>query len=108
MRAADFTRAEFAALNASLRASNGLAQLELEVMDASNGASPQGVDAAYFADVHPDYRRLVDAAYLAEKGVIMAAIGRFIALVERAHAERGRGRAGRQPQLSPRRSRSSR
>ena len=81
MRAADFTRAEFAALDASLRESNGLAQLELEVMKRVERRIQQGVDSAYFTDVYPDYRRLVDDAYLAEKGVIMDAIGRFVALV---------------------------
>ena len=82
MRAADFTPAEFAALDASLRASNDLAQLELDVMNRVEPRIRQGVDSAYFADVYPEYRRLVDDAYLVEKGVIMDAIGRFIALVD--------------------------
>ena len=82
MRAADFTGAEFAALDASLHTSNGLAQLELEVMERVERRIRQGIDSSYFADVYPDYRRLVDDAYLAEKGRIMDAIGRFIALVD--------------------------
>ena len=81
MRAADFTRAEFAALDASLHTSNGLALLELEVMRRVERRIRLGVDASYFTDVYPDYRRLVDDASLAEKGMIMDAIGRFVALV---------------------------
>ena len=70
MRKADFQPAEFRALNDALEASNGLAELERRVMD--------GVAAD---------ERLVDRAYLAEKGMIMAAITRFIDLVE-ARTER--------------------
>ena len=51
-------------------------------MERVRGASAQGVDDAYFADVSPDYRLLIDDAYLAEKGVIMAAVDDFISLVE--------------------------
>ena len=43
----------------------------------------RGVDATYFADVRRDYQRLVDDAYLGEKGVIMDAIDHFIGLVNR-------------------------
>jgi HAMP domain-containing protein len=82
MRAAEFTPDEFDALNASLRASNGLAVLELEVMDRVAPRIAQGVDATYLSDVAPDYQRLVDPAYLGQKGVIMGAIGDFIARVE--------------------------
>ena len=82
MRAADFTPAEFRALNASLTASNRLAQVELEVMDRVARRIRRGVDDAYLSDVQRDYRRLVDQDYLDEKGVIMAAIGRFIDLVD--------------------------
>ncbi len=82
MRAADFTPAEFRALNASLTASNRLAQVELEVMDRVARRIRRGVDDSYLSDVQRDYRRLVDQAYLDEKGVIMAAIGRFIDLVD--------------------------
>jgi signal transduction histidine kinase/CheY-like chemotaxis protein/HPt (histidine-containing phosphotransfer) domain-containing protein len=82
MRTARFTPAEFDALNASLEASNGLAKLELDVMERVERRIERGVDDAYFADVYPDYRRLVDDDYLAEKGVIMAAVEHFIDLVD--------------------------
>jgi signal transduction histidine kinase/CheY-like chemotaxis protein len=82
MREADFTQAEFRALNASLTASDGLAQIELEVMDRVQRRIRRGVDGSYLADVQADYRRLVDRAYLGEKGVIMAAVDRFIDLVD--------------------------
>ena len=82
MRAAGFTEDEFEALNASLRASDGLAKLELEVMDRVAARIARGVDATYLSDVAPEYRRLVDADYLAQKGVIMAAIDDFVARVE--------------------------
>ena len=82
MRAAQFTSKEFEALQASLAASNGLAQIELEVMDRVAQRIARGVDAAYIADVYPDYQRLVDDHYLAEKGVIMDAVSDFINLVD--------------------------
>ncbi|HEX2048600.1 MAG TPA: ATP-binding protein [Acidimicrobiales bacterium] len=82
MRAADFADDEFQALNASLATSNNLAALELEVMDRVAPRIARGVDAAYSSDVAGDYRRLVDPAYLAEKGRIMGAIGDFISRVE--------------------------
>jgi hypothetical protein len=82
MRAAHFTEAEFSALDASLRASNDLALLELDVMDRVAPLIARGVDSTYFSDVAPQFQRLVDSAYLAEKGVIMAAIGDFVARVE--------------------------
>ena len=82
MRAAGFTDDEFEALNASLRASDGLAKLELEVMDRVAARIARGVDATYLPDVAPEYRRLVDSEYLAQKGVIMAAIDDFVARVE--------------------------
>jgi signal transduction histidine kinase/CheY-like chemotaxis protein/HPt (histidine-containing phosphotransfer) domain-containing protein len=82
MRAAHFTEDEFNALNASLRASNNLAQLELEVMDRVAPRIARGVDSTYFSDIAPEYQRLVDPAYLTEKGVIMGAIGDFVARVE--------------------------
>jgi signal transduction histidine kinase/CheY-like chemotaxis protein len=82
MRAADFTAGEFDALEASLMASNELAQLELEVMDRVAQRIAQGVDDTYFADVRPEYQRLVDAGYLSEKYVIMDAVGDFIDLVD--------------------------
>jgi signal transduction histidine kinase/CheY-like chemotaxis protein/HPt (histidine-containing phosphotransfer) domain-containing protein len=83
MREARFTRAEFAALDASLRASDDLAELELQVMDRVEQRIRRGVGAGYLADVERDYRRLVGGAYLAEKGGIMEAIDRFTALVDR-------------------------
>ena len=82
MRAAHFTDAEFGALNASLRASNNLAGLELGVMETVAARIARGVDDTYFSDVAPEYRRLVDAAYLAEKGVIMSAIDDFVDRVD--------------------------
>ena len=75
-------RAEFDALNASLRASNDLAAARARGDGARRAAHPPGRRRRYFADVHPDYQRLVDDAYLAEKGVIMDAIDHFIALVD--------------------------
>ncbi len=82
MRATKFAPAEFNALDASLRASNSLAVLELEIMDRVAPRIARGLDAAYFSDIAPEYQRLVDPAYLADKGVIMGAIGDFIARVE--------------------------
>ena len=82
MRAAQFTTREFEALQASLAASEDLARLELEVMDRVAQRIARGVDDAYIADVNPDYQRLVDDYYLAQKGVIMDAIGDFIDLVD--------------------------
>ena len=81
MQAAHFTPDEFDALNASLRASNQLAIVELNVMDIVAPRIAQGVNTAYQADVAPQYQRLVDPAYLAQKGVIMRAIENFNNLV---------------------------
>jgi signal transduction histidine kinase/CheY-like chemotaxis protein/HPt (histidine-containing phosphotransfer) domain-containing protein len=81
MRAADFTPQEFDALNASLRASNQLAQVELDVMNLVAPRIADGVNGTYQADVAPQYRRLVDPAYLAQKGVIMRAVEQFTDLV---------------------------
>jgi signal transduction histidine kinase/CheY-like chemotaxis protein/HPt (histidine-containing phosphotransfer) domain-containing protein len=81
MRAAHFTPDEFEALNASLAASNQLAQVELDVMNLVAPRIAQGVDSTYQADVAPQYRRLVDPAYLAQKGVIMRAVEHFTDLV---------------------------
>lgn len=81
MRAADFAPDEFDALNASLRASNQLAQVELNVMSIVAPRIAQGVNGTYQADVAPQYSRLVDPAYLAQKGVIMRAIEHFNDLV---------------------------
>jgi signal transduction histidine kinase/CheY-like chemotaxis protein/HPt (histidine-containing phosphotransfer) domain-containing protein len=95
MREADFTEAEFNALDASLTASNDLATLEVDVMNRVEKRIAQGVGSTYPADIYPDYRLLADANYLAEKGVIMQAIGDFIALVEeRTRADVERARSG--------------
>jgi signal transduction histidine kinase/DNA-binding response OmpR family regulator len=82
MRAADFTDAEFEALETALDTSNELARVELEVMERVAPRIDEGVDAAYAADVAPQYERLVDEAYLAEKGRIMGAIGDFVDQVD--------------------------
>ncbi len=98
MRAAKFAPAEFRALQASLDASNGLAELESDVMARVARRIARGVDARYFADVRTDYRRLIDDAYLRSKGEIMQAIRRFIALVNARTArevERARDHNGR-------------
>ena len=83
MRAARFTSAEFAALDASLQASNDLAILEVEVMNQVAPRIDAGVDSNYLADVRPLYQRLVDDHYLVQKGTIMAAVERFVDLVDR-------------------------
>ncbi len=98
MRAANFAPAEFRALQASLDASNGLAELERDVMARVARRIARGVDARYFADVRTDYGRLIDEAYLRSKGEIMQSINRFIALVnERTtrDVERARDHNGR-------------
>ena len=82
MRAARFAPPEFRALQASLDASNGLADLENDIMARVGRRIARGVDATYFADVRADYGRLIDDAYLRSKGEIMRAINRFIALVD--------------------------
>jgi signal transduction histidine kinase/CheY-like chemotaxis protein/HPt (histidine-containing phosphotransfer) domain-containing protein len=70
MRAAHFAPQEFAALNASLEASDKLARVEEAVIrDGGPG-------------------RLVDDAYHRQKGTIMAAIERFTALVDARTARR--------------------
>ena len=51
-----------------------------EVMDRVAARIARGVDATYLSDVAPEYRRLVDSDYLAEKGVIMGSIDEFVAL----------------------------
>lgn len=82
MRDAQFAPEEFAALTASLDASNGLAKLEREVMAQVAPRITAGVDASYPQDVAGQYARLVDDEYLAQKGKIMRAIRRFTQLVE--------------------------
>ena len=83
MRAADFTPAEFDALNSSLRESNDLAQLELDVMARVAPQIARGVDSSYVLNVANEYQLLVDEAYLDDKGRIMGAIDHFIELVDR-------------------------
>jgi signal transduction histidine kinase/CheY-like chemotaxis protein/HPt (histidine-containing phosphotransfer) domain-containing protein len=83
MRAAHFDPDEFRALRAALNASNGLARLETATMARTDALIRRHVGSRYAADVAPLYRRLVDRHYLEQKGVIMAAIQRFIALVQR-------------------------
>jgi two-component system sensor histidine kinase EvgS len=82
MRRAQFSAAEFTALNASLRASDHLARLEERVMDTVAPRIAAGVDRAYFGDVAPQYKLLVNDAYHREKGLIMGAIERFTRLVD--------------------------
>jgi signal transduction histidine kinase len=87
MHAAQFTPAEFAALAASLRASNGLAGVEERVMNAVAPRIRRGVGASYLAEVAPEYHQLVGRGYLVQKGVIMAAVQRFIGVVNRLTAK---------------------
>ena len=77
MRAAHFTPDEFAALDASLTASNQLARLELDVMEKVAPRIARGINGNYQADVASQYGRLVDQSYLDQKGVIMSAVERF-------------------------------
>ncbi len=70
MRAAHFRADEFAALQASLAASNQLAVTEVAAMrQAERGQRARA------------YARLVDTSYLRQKGTIMAAVARFVSLV---------------------------
>jgi signal transduction histidine kinase/CheY-like chemotaxis protein/HPt (histidine-containing phosphotransfer) domain-containing protein len=82
MRAARFAPAEFRALQASLDASNGLAEVERAVIARVAARVEEGVDARYAADVRADYERLTDRRYLESKGQIMRAIRRFVDLVD--------------------------
>ncbi|MDP1847041.1 MAG: hypothetical protein Q8K79_04535, partial [Solirubrobacteraceae bacterium] len=74
MREANFAPAEFRALQASLDASDGLAELERDVMARVGRRIARGVDAGYPADVRADYERLIDDDYLRSKGEIMESI----------------------------------
>ena len=82
MREARFAPAEFRALEASLRTSNTLAELERDVMRQVAPRIADGVDASYPRDIQDSYQRLVDGEYLTEKGRIMGSIERFTDLVE--------------------------
>jgi len=98
MRAAKFAPAEFRALQASLEASDGLAEVERDVMARVARRIARGVDASYAADIRDDYERLIDDRYLQSKGRIMRAINRFIALVNARttrDVERARDHNGR-------------
>lgn len=86
MRRAHFAPAEFAALRASLRASDELAELELRVMARVGRHLAAGTYGA--ARRASAYRRMVDDHYHQEKGRIMAAIDRFTALVDARTARR--------------------
>jgi len=88
MRQAGFSGAEFTALDASLRASDDLAELEQRVMNAVAPRIAVGVDRAYLGDVEPEYTLLVDQSYNAQKGRIMAAIDRFTTLVDTSASTR--------------------
>jgi signal transduction histidine kinase/CheY-like chemotaxis protein len=87
MHEAKFSQAEFDQLDSSRQASDALAQTEVDVMGAVKSRAAVGIDAAYFGDIAPQYRRLIDVAYNARKDAIMAAIERTEALVD----ERTRG-----------------
>ena len=82
MREAQFSAAEFAALDASRQASDELARIEVDVMQRVSRRIVQGVDAGYAADVAGDYRRLVGPDYLRHKDRIMAAVEQFQRLVD--------------------------
>ena len=88
MRRAHFSTDEFAALAASLRASNDLALLELQMMNKVAPRIAAGVDRDYLREVAPRYARLVDDNYHAQKRKIMEAIDRFTALVDARTARR--------------------
>ena len=82
MREAKFSDQEFLALNASRRASDALAEIEVQVMARVGERIARGVDERYILDVYPDYQRLTDAAYHGHKDRIMAAVEDFERLVD--------------------------
>ena len=94
MRRAHFSNDEFAALAASLRASNDLALLELQMMNMVAPRIAAGVDRDYLREVAPRYARLVDDNYHAQKRKIMEAIDRFTALVDARTARRAQDLQG--------------
>jgi signal transduction histidine kinase/HPt (histidine-containing phosphotransfer) domain-containing protein/FixJ family two-component response regulator/HAMP domain-containing protein len=94
MRRAHFSTDEFAALAASLRASNDLALLELKMMNMVAPRIAAGVDRDYLREVAPRYARLVDDNYHAQKRKIMEAIDRFTALVDARTARRAQDLQG--------------
>jgi HAMP domain-containing protein len=99
MRRAHFATDEFAALAASLRASNDLALLELQMMNKVAPRIAAGVDRDYLREVAPRYARLVDDNYHAQKRKIMEAIDRFTALVDARTARRAQDLQGSTNQL---------
>ncbi|WP_445149904.1 ATP-binding protein [Baekduia sp. Peel2402] len=99
MRRAHFSPEEFAALAASLEASNDLALLELKMMNEVAPRIAAGVDRDYLREVAPNYERLVDDNYHAQKRKIMEAIDRFTALVDARTARRAEKLQGRTDQL---------
>jgi signal transduction histidine kinase/CheY-like chemotaxis protein/HPt (histidine-containing phosphotransfer) domain-containing protein len=82
MRENGFSGVEFTALDASLRASDDLAQLEERVMNEVAPRIAKGVGRSYLGDVEPEYSLLVNQSYNRQKGRIMAAIDRFTTLVD--------------------------
>ncbi len=82
MRAERFAPKEFEALSTALATSNGLAQVEKDVMRNVAPRIAAGLDVSYSQDVAGAYARLVDPDYLVQKGRIMRAIRRFTTLVE--------------------------
>lgn len=99
MRRAHFSDDEFDALNASQRASNRLAVLEVEVMGKVAPRIAQGVDRDYLRDISSQHELLVDGAYHDDKRVIMAAIDRFTKLVDQRTAQRAAGLRSRTDRL---------
>ena len=91
MHEAQFSQAEFDALDSSRQASDALARIEIDVMDAVAARAAAGVDARYFGDIAPHYHRLIDDAYHHQKDLITAAIERTESLVD----ERTRGEVER-------------
>ncbi len=68
--------------DSSRQASDALARTEVEVIGAVASRVAAGIDAQYFADIAPQYRRLVDDAYHEQKDMITAAIERTESLVD--------------------------
>ncbi|HEV2775082.1 MAG TPA: ATP-binding protein [Solirubrobacteraceae bacterium] len=96
---ADFTAAEFEALETALRTSNALAEIENDVMARVAERIEQGVDSGYARDVLPLSRKLVDADYLREKRRIMEAIEHFNGLVNARTTSQAETLADRNTQL---------
>ena len=82
MRQAHFTDDEFAALDQSRQASDQLAAIETQVMQALEALPVKPEDPDYLLRVKPLYARLVGPEYYQHKNRIMAAIEHFIGLVD--------------------------